>query len=71
MQINKIRKIAGKLGVVHETMKMEELIRVIQEKEGNIPCFRIGLSSCHQFDCSWRTDCKPGETKALHYHSDS
>lgn len=41
-----------------------ELIRSIQEKRGNAPCFQMGKARCDQFDCSWRNDCKPGERKA-------
>lgn len=65
MQIERIREIARKVKVAPGTMEKDELIRIIQEKEGNIPCFRTGLPSCLQFDCRWRTDCKPGEMKLL------
>jgi len=38
-----------------------ELIRSIQEKKGETPCFQTGKVYCNQFDCRWRRDCKPGE----------
>jgi hypothetical protein len=71
MQMNKIRALARKVNVVPGTMEKDKLIRIIQEKEGNIPCFQTGQPSCHQYDCWWRTDCKPGVLKLLSLHSDS
>ena len=65
MQIKKIRAIAKKMDVVSGKMEKDELVRIIQETEGNVPCFRTGLPSCQQYDCWWRIDCKPGEMKAL------
>lgn len=71
MQMKKIREIARKANVVPGAMERDELIRTIQEKEGNIPCFRTGQPSCQQYDCWWRKDCNPGEMKSLSLHSDS
>jgi hypothetical protein len=34
-----------------------DLIRAIQEKEGNAPCYQ-DISDCWQFDCLWRPDCQ-------------
>ena len=34
-----------------------DLIRAIQEKEGNAPCYQ-NISDCWQFDCLWRPDCQ-------------
>lgn len=39
----------------------QELVRSIQEKHGETPCFRTGRVDCNQFDCVWRSDCQPGE----------
>ena len=61
MQMNKIKEIAKKMNVLSGAMEKDELIRIIQQKEGNIPCFRTGLRLCQQYDCWWRIDCKPGE----------
>lgn len=71
MQMKNIREMAKTVNVVSENMEKDELIRAIQEKEGNIPCFRTGRLSCQQYDCLWRTDCRPGEIKLLSLHSDS
>lgn len=37
----------------------QELIRSIQEKGGQIPCFQTGKKSCDRLDCRWRNDCLP------------
>jgi hypothetical protein len=42
-------------------MDKKNLVRSIQEKEGNTPCFKTGLPFCNQYNCCWRSDCKPGE----------
>ena len=71
MQMKKIREIANWKDVVSGTMKKKELIRSIQEKEGNSPCFRTAQASCQQYGCWWRLDCKPGEIKLLSQYSGS
>jgi hypothetical protein len=71
MQMEKIREIARKMNLAPEAMERDELIRAIQEEEGNIPCFRTGQPSCQQYDCWWRVDCQPGEIKLLSLHSGS
>ena len=38
-------------------MNKKELIRYIQEQEGNIPCFKTDQPFCDQDDCCWRSDC--------------
>jgi hypothetical protein len=38
-------------------MKKVELIRSIQVKEGNFPCFQAATHNCDQMDCRWRNDC--------------
>jgi len=37
----------------------QELIRSIQEKQGDAPCFQTGKEYCDQYDCCWRRDCQP------------
>lgn len=34
-----------------------DLIRAIQEKEGNASCYH-NISDCGQLDCLWRRDCQ-------------
>jgi hypothetical protein len=65
MHMNKIRAIAKKMSIDPGPMDKKELIRFIQEQEGNIPCFKTDQHSCDQDDCCWRDDCKPGEIIAM------
>jgi hypothetical protein len=55
--INYVRQVAKELGVKTARMKKEEIIRKIQETEGNFPCFGTAEEYCDQFDCRWRDDC--------------
>ena len=65
MHMNTIRAIAKKMNITPGYKDKKELIRFIQEQEGNIPCFRTEQPACDQYDCCWRDDCKPGETIAM------
>jgi len=43
---------------VYSTPK-SDLIRLIQNAEGNNPCYQSNIaSSCGQTDCCWYSDCK-------------
>ena len=58
MTLRKIREKARVVGVKNYTRyKKEELIRVIQELEGNSPCFK-GMFDCAEFGCLWREECQ-------------
>ena len=57
MTIYDIRVIAASRGVDPRKLNKTELIRAIQVKEGNTPCFKTGQSSCDQPDCCWKNDC--------------
>lgn len=60
MKIQKIRSIAKGLGVVSDGLGKGEMIRAIQEAEGNFPCFGTAHEGrCDQCDCAWREDCLP------------
>ncbi len=58
MRLSEIEKKARSLGV-KDTWKFakKDLIREIQRKEGNFPCFATAKNSCSQMSCSWRIDC--------------
>ena len=60
MKMNNIKEIAKKLGVKPGAMNKQNLIRSIQEQEGYTACFNSEQISCDQYDCCWRSDCKPG-----------
>lgn len=58
MKVQEIREIAARMGIKAGKMKKAELIRAIQQTEGNEDCFETGRSaSCGQDRCLWRGDC--------------
>ncbi len=58
MNMTEIKKVAAELGIKPGKMKKTELVRAIQEAEGNPQCFLTGFAaSCGQADCLWRPDC--------------
>jgi hypothetical protein len=57
LSISDVRKKAKTLGIVGSKMKKDELIRAIQQGEGNFPCFKSGQDKCDQNECLWREDC--------------
>ncbi|MCM2359069.1 MAG: Rho termination factor N-terminal domain-containing protein [Geobacteraceae bacterium] len=59
MKIEQIKEIAKKRGVKTGKMKKGEIIRAIQEAEGNPACFDTGKADeCGEMSCLWREDCK-------------
>jgi len=65
VKMKNIREIAEKMHLKPGTMNKQDLIRSIQEKEGNTPCFKMEQPFCGQYDCCWRSDCKPGDMKEM------
>jgi mannitol/fructose-specific phosphotransferase system IIA component (Ntr-type) len=59
MKMLDIKAKAKDLGIRVGKMKKEDLIRAIQEREGNFPCFGSAMEHCSQEDCCWREDCMP------------
>jgi len=60
MKIQEIRSIAKEMGVKSARISKGEMIRAIQEAEGNFPCFGTARDGyCDQCDCAWREDCIP------------
>jgi len=57
MTIYDIRIIAKNMGIDPKKMNKTHLIRSIQTKEGNTPCFKTGNTHCDQEDCLWKSDC--------------
>jgi hypothetical protein len=57
MTIYGIRVMAKNMGIKPKKMNKTELIRSIQIKEGNTPCFKTADTSCDQADCLWKSDC--------------
>ena len=59
MNLTEIRKIARKNDVkVVKGIKKCYIIRALQRKEGNFPCYGLAINGeCDQADCMWRADC--------------
>lgn len=58
MNLKDVKEIAKKHGIKAGKMKKDELIRSIQQAEGNFDCFGTAVSGdCTQSGCLWRTDC--------------
>ncbi len=57
MTIYEIRVIAQNMAIDPKKKNKIDLIKSIQIKERNKPCFRATGSYCDQTDCCWRSDC--------------
>ena len=58
MKLDDVKKIAEQTGIKPGKLRKAELIRTIQQAEGNIPCYGTdSSSSCGQPECCWRDDC--------------
>jgi hypothetical protein len=58
MIVKEIRKMAKGMGVNGAKMLKVDLIRAIQIKEGNTPCYQSGITACPQTGCCWWGDCQ-------------
>ena len=55
MKMNDIKEIARQRGINPAKMKKIDLIRAIQQDEGNPDCCSTGIKEeCGQADCLWR-----------------
>lgn len=57
MKMVEIKQKAVTLGLKPGRMKKSELIKAVQSKEGNFPCFQMATDYCDQYSCCWRADC--------------
>jgi hypothetical protein len=57
MAIYDIRVIAHNMGIDPNGLNKKDLIRSIQIKEGNTPCFKTADTYCDKADCLWKRDC--------------
>ena len=58
MKMDEVRAIAAGMGIRAGKMRKAELIRRIQQEEGNEACFETGYADrCGQLECLWREDC--------------
>ncbi len=58
MHMQSIRAIAQERGVKPGRLSKVDLIRTLQQHEGNAACFATDVdASCPQAECLWREDC--------------
>lgn len=58
MNIKEIKEIAAQHGVKAGKLRKGDLIRAIQEAEGNPACFESDKSiTCGEKSCLWKEDC--------------
>jgi hypothetical protein len=58
MKLEEIKEIAKLHDIKIGKLKKADLVRAIQEAEGNTICFETGQASeCGQTACLWRGDC--------------
>ncbi len=59
MKLDGVKKIAEQHGIKPGKLRKADLIRAIQQAEGNQPCYDTGQAlNCAQGACSWRDDCE-------------
>jgi hypothetical protein len=54
--MTEVEKKAKRLGIKFKNLSRADLIRKIQAKEGNCPCFQIKRGSCDKRECYWRRE---------------
>jgi len=58
MNFNEIRKMARGMGINTYRMKKTDLVRGIQQAEGNIEFYGTErVDYCNKNECLWRNDC--------------
>jgi len=58
MNITDIREVARSHGIQPNNLFKTELVKTIQAKEGNFPCYGTAYDGvCDQTGCSWREQC--------------
>lgn len=58
MKMTEIKAIATERGIKCGRLNKTDLVRNIQQQEGNTTCFNTGRqSTCGQDQCLWRADC--------------
>jgi hypothetical protein len=69
MNMTEIKTTAKGLGVQVGKMRKGDLIRAIQTKEGNFPCFETAKEYCSQMACCWRDACLPSKKSMKDWES--
>lgn len=57
--LNQVKEMAKDLGLKFNNIKKADLIRNVQQAEGNFPCFQCdgAKENCHEENCLWRAEC--------------
>jgi hypothetical protein len=56
--MNEIKAIASERGIKCGKLNKTDLVRTIQQQEGNPSCYNTGQKNiCGQDQCLWRADC--------------
>ncbi len=64
MVMQEIRDMARDIGIKPGRMSKINLVRTIQQTEGNFACFVTSMSGdCAQDGCLWRGDCLAADKK--------
>jgi hypothetical protein len=64
MVMQEIRDIAREIGIKPGRLSKIDLVRTIQQIEGNNACFVTAMScDCAQEGCLWRVDCLAADKK--------
>ncbi len=59
MKLAEIKQIASERSIRVGGLKKVDIIRTIQQQEGNTPCFSTGKAKeCGQADCLWMSVCE-------------
>ena len=59
MKLDEIKELAKQHNIKVGKMKKADLVRAIQQAEGNEVCFETGKAeTCDQHVCLWREDCE-------------
>ncbi len=61
MNMAEIKTKAKGLNIQIGKLRQGDLIRAIQTKEGNFPCFETARDYCSQMACCWRETCLPSK----------
>lgn len=62
--MTEIKTKAKGLGVLVGKLRKDEVIKAIQTKEGNFPCFGTAKDYCAEKLCCWRDACMPSKKSA-------
>ena len=57
MDLTMVKEKAKALGIKAARKNSTELVKSIQQAEGNFPCFKTAAGFCDQQTCLWRNDC--------------